>query len=139
MRAEKLLEHLKKVQRRGPNKWQACCPAHDDKTPSLAIRELDDGRILLHCFAGCGAAEVLHAIDMSFSDLYPPPIDSQSAQKIRKPFNASDVLTGVAFEILLAWIFAKQLTTDQQLSEAERSRLLICASRLQRGMEVARG
>jgi putative DNA primase/helicase len=33
--------------------WVARCPAHVDRTPSLSIREADDGRLLLHCFAGC--------------------------------------------------------------------------------------
>jgi DNA primase len=33
--------------------WVALCPAHADKSPSLSIRLADDGKILLHCFAGC--------------------------------------------------------------------------------------
>src|SRR5471032_2150899 len=130
MTIENLLQRLDKVKRRSADKWLACCPAHDDSSPSLAIRVLDDGRILIHCFGGCGAAEVLHEIGMSFSDLYPAPTDGYYLQKIRKPFNATDILTGVAFEVLIAWIFAKQLATNQQLSETERARLLVCASRL---------
>lgn len=39
----------------------ACCPAHDDKTPSLSIAE-DDGRVLWHCFAGCAQDAVLAAL-----------------------------------------------------------------------------
>lgn len=37
------------------------CPAHDDRTPSLSVR-VGRSRLLLHCFAGCGAAEILHAL-----------------------------------------------------------------------------
>ena len=33
--------------------WMACCPAHDDRTPSLSIADGAEGRILLTCFAGC--------------------------------------------------------------------------------------
>ena len=29
--------------------WRAPCPAHEDKTPSLSIKEADDGAILLNC------------------------------------------------------------------------------------------
>jgi hypothetical protein len=50
----------------------AACPAHEDRTPSLSIRELPDGRVLIHCHAGCGAADVLTAVGLAFSDLYPP-------------------------------------------------------------------
>lgn len=34
------------------------CPAHNDKTESLSIRETPEGKILIHCFAGCTFAEV---------------------------------------------------------------------------------
>jgi DNA primase len=31
----------------------ARCPAHDDRTPSLSIRDADDGKVLVRCHAGC--------------------------------------------------------------------------------------
>jgi putative DNA primase/helicase len=37
----------------------ACCPAHDDHTPSLSIREADDGKILVRCHAGCEQERVI--------------------------------------------------------------------------------
>src|SRR5690349_10346417 len=46
------------VRERGPGRWMARCPAHDDSSPSLSIRELDDGTILLHDFAGCDALAI---------------------------------------------------------------------------------
>jgi hypothetical protein len=50
----------------GPDRkgeYQAFCPAHDDrKTPNLRIREAEDGRVLLRCFAGCGQDKVLSAL-----------------------------------------------------------------------------
>jgi phage/plasmid primase-like uncharacterized protein len=42
--------------------WLACCVAHEDGTPSLAIREGRSGRVLLHCHAGCEQADVLAAL-----------------------------------------------------------------------------
>jgi putative DNA primase/helicase len=39
--------------------WSACCPAHDDRTPSLSIQDADDGRVLVHCHAGCDQARVI--------------------------------------------------------------------------------
>ena len=32
--------------------WMARCPAHDDRAPSLSIRDADDGKVLVHCHAG---------------------------------------------------------------------------------------
>lgn len=37
------------------------CPAHQDRTPSLSVRA-GRTRLLLHCFAGCGAKEILGAL-----------------------------------------------------------------------------
>ena len=42
--------------------WIACCPAHDDRNPSLSISEGDDGRPLMHCFAGCPQDAVIEAL-----------------------------------------------------------------------------
>ena len=75
MTAEEMLSRLEKVKRTGPGRWIARCPAHDDKDPSLSIRELDDGGFLLHCFASCGVDDVVAAIGIELSDLFPekPP------------------------------------------------------------------
>ncbi len=58
MSAETFLSHLDKVRQTGPGRWIACCPAHDDKHPSFNIRELDDGRVLINCKAGCSTEEI---------------------------------------------------------------------------------
>jgi putative DNA primase/helicase len=40
--------------------WTALCPAHDDRTPSLSIREADDNnKVLVHCHAGCDQERVI--------------------------------------------------------------------------------
>ena len=59
----------------GPGRYQAKCPAHADRTPSLSIRQGDAGRTLIHCYAGCSTEAVLRAGRLSISDLFagPPP------------------------------------------------------------------
>ncbi len=44
MTADVLLSRLDGACRTGPGRWIARCPAHDDRHPSLAVRELEDGR-----------------------------------------------------------------------------------------------
>jgi putative DNA primase/helicase len=39
----------------------AKCPAHDDRNPSLSIR-VDQGKVLLHCHAGCSQQNVIAAL-----------------------------------------------------------------------------
>ncbi len=67
---DKTLDRLQKVSWTASG-WKALCPAHDDREPSLSIKEGDDGRVLLYCHAGCPTEGVLRALDMTFRDLFP--------------------------------------------------------------------
>jgi hypothetical protein len=51
--------------------WQAKCPAHNDREPSLSIKEGLDGRTLLHCHAGCSTDNVLRSLGVTHRDLFP--------------------------------------------------------------------
>lgn len=48
--------------------WIACCPAHNDKSPSLSIAEGDDGRLLVHCHAGCEYRDIMAAVGLDARD-----------------------------------------------------------------------
>src|SRR2546425_974634 len=65
--AAKLLDRLERVKQAAPGRWLARCPAHEDRAPSLSIRELDDGRIRLNDFGGCGTDAVLAALWLTMS------------------------------------------------------------------------
>jgi len=43
------------------DKGMCCCPAHDDRTPSLSVT-LGRKAILFHCFAGCSNGDVMAAL-----------------------------------------------------------------------------
>lgn len=47
--------------RRSGSGWMARCPAHDDRSPSLSLREAE-GKVLVHCHAGCSQADVIEAL-----------------------------------------------------------------------------
>jgi hypothetical protein len=55
----------------GHGKWQACCPAHEDRTPSLSISVGEDGQVLLYCHAGCKPENVVAAMGLEMRDLWP--------------------------------------------------------------------
>jgi putative DNA primase/helicase len=42
--------------------WIARCPTHDDRDPSLSIRDADDGKVLVRCHAGCDQQKVIAAL-----------------------------------------------------------------------------
>jgi putative DNA primase/helicase len=45
--------------RKAGSGWTARCPGHDDRTPSLSIRDSGDGKVLVRCHAGCGQEQVI--------------------------------------------------------------------------------
>ena len=61
--------------------YTARCPAHTDRTASLSIACGDDGRILMFCFAGCGIHEIMGAIGLTVSDLFPRRLADASCRR----------------------------------------------------------
>jgi hypothetical protein len=57
--------------RRVGGSWLFRCPVHEDRRPSLGVRELADGKLLVRCYAGCATADVLQALGLRFGDLFP--------------------------------------------------------------------
>ena len=51
--------------------WTAKCPAHEDRRASLSIREAANGNVLVKCFAGCTADEIVAALGLELGDLFP--------------------------------------------------------------------
>lgn len=66
-----LLSLLHGVRPIGDDSWIACCPAHEDRRPSLSIGEGDDGRALIYCHTGCSTEAVCAAIGLTLADLMP--------------------------------------------------------------------
>ncbi|MFZ2960412.1 MAG: hypothetical protein WA705_26325 [Candidatus Ozemobacteraceae bacterium] len=66
---EKFLPHFPTAKKTGAG-WQAKCPAHDDGTASLCVSE-DNGKILIHCQAGCKPESILGAAGLNMKDLFP--------------------------------------------------------------------
>lgn len=56
--AESIARHLGGASKSGDN-WSCRCPAHDDKRASLSITEKQDGKLLVHCHAGCDQGLVI--------------------------------------------------------------------------------
>lgn len=76
--ADVLLGRLANVKNSGSG-WMASCPAHGGHD-CLTIDE-KDGRVLVHCFAGCDTRDVVEAVDLRLSDLFS---DSLNPQKRRE-------------------------------------------------------
>jgi hypothetical protein len=124
-----LLSKLDKVTRTGKDSYLACCSFHSDKSPSLTIRETGDGRILLHCFAGCDTDSVLSAIGLTFDDLFPER-GHQQGKPEHRPFPAADILRAIAFEVLIVAHAGRSILDKAAYSEADQVRLVTAVQRI---------
>lgn len=111
------------------------CPAHEDRHPSLSLGEGEDGRGLVHCFAGCATADVLGALGLGLADLFdgprragrvgaspPPPRRPEPRCRIGLP--TSDDLFWSQPEALIEAHFAALLAADPGPTDEQVARFL---------------
>ena len=124
MIADNLLSRLEKVKAKGDNSWMACCPAHDDKNPSLIVTEKDE-RVLIHCFSHqCDVSDIVHAVGLELSDLFPENIKIEGGRPIKKKrFPAEAVLDAIAEEFVMAEIGLAALSNGGTLNEKAQARM----------------
>jgi putative DNA primase/helicase len=78
------------VTKSSKGKYQAKCPAHDDGTASLTITEESDGKILLHCHAGCDTKSILDAVGLDFKALFPEKKKKKSPRELIAQYDYQD-------------------------------------------------
>lgn len=122
---ERLLARLQSARPRGRGQWMAICPAHDDRNPSLSIRETADGRVLIHCFAGCSPCEILQAIDLSAVDLVRHNQERHWWPSVLgyPKRNLKDLIPCVALEARIVLLAGEALADGEVLTEKDLDRL----------------
>ena len=94
---DRILGGLQGVRAAGSG-WSARCPAHDDRRPSLSIREGERG-LLLHCFSGCSLHAICGALGITPTDLFsgePPPRGSRRFP-VRRSLTPRELLQAVEY------------------------------------------
>lgn len=131
----RLLERLDKVKETGPGRWVALCPAHDDRHPSLSLRETPDGTVLLKCWTGCGAADVVQAVGLELRDLFPVQPDNRPPLRRHERWAPTDVLRCLAHECVVVLVAAEAVAQQEALSNDDRHRLAVATGRIRAAVE----
>jgi hypothetical protein len=137
MSADTLLSRLDRVRQTGADRWISRCPAHDDKGPSLSIRQTPE-RILIYCFAGCSAEDVLDAVGLRWTDLYPDLWTAANRGAAANPgrkwmdqFARRWNVDQLAVERRIIALAAEQIQRGEPLSIDDQVRVEIAAERLE--------
>ena len=109
------------VRETGNGQYSCRCPAHEDKSASLGIKEGDGNRILLNCFAGCDVKSILESAGLEWKDILP---DNQLYQAEKHSFNPFAVLKMIRDEVLIIGLASADIRKGKPLNDKDHNRLL---------------
>ena len=130
-----LLAHVKKVQKSGSGAWMCLCPSHDDTSRSLKITQAEEGKVLIHCFAGCSPAEILGAVGLRMEDLFDDPNFHHKESKPR--IYPREVMKAMIPELMLFLLASMTLKKGKALEPVDQERLQVSYDRLMYALELA--
>jgi hypothetical protein len=127
---DNILSRLEKVKSTKPNEWVACCPAHNDRTPSMGIKLTDNGKILIHCFGQqCSIDSIVTAIGLELSDLFPQTDNVEYKRNKREYFNPATILKAIEFEATVLMLSSADVL-NKNVSPEDHKRIELAHDRI---------
>jgi hypothetical protein len=77
----------------------ARCPGHEDRTASLSVSEGEDGRLLLHCHAGCELDAITEALGLRPSDLFQERPENPQKPRIVATYDYTDETGTILYQV----------------------------------------
>lgn len=136
-----LLSRLDNVRQYGSG-YRADCPTGHRSRGTLAIGVGDDDRVLLHCHAGCHAADVLGSLGLTLADLHPDrprdlsPMGRRKAREAVRAAHWAAALGVLATEATVIEVAATMIERGERLSGDDTARVRVAASRIHGCREV---
>lgn len=121
--AEMLISRLTNVRQTRPDRWTSLCPAHDDRSPSLSISRTGDGTVLIKCWAGCGAEEIVKAVGLRLADLFPRHLAIANSYPNAYRFSAYDVVKTACSEAMILCLAYEQAISGKPISAEDNRRI----------------
>lgn len=137
MSVDNLLSRLNKVRRLADGQYMACCPSHADRSASLSIRDIGDGRILINCFAGCDTYGILRNLGLDWDDVLPEKSVEHRAKKIDQVIYATEALKVIQFEARIIMVCAYDMTKGNVPTSEEMQRVETAMKRINLAIQGA--
>ena len=131
MTAQRLLDHLERVTGKFP-RWRACCPSCGGSNGTkLSVWETGDERVLIKCFGGCSIEQIVGAVGLELTDLFPRKTDQHFVHQIRRPWSSREVLDCYRREVMVAAILVADIAAGRpSFDQADRDRASLLLDRL---------
>ncbi|MCD9126678.1 hypothetical protein [Luteimonas fraxinea] len=138
-----LLGRLEAVQPAGKG-WRARCPACGGRSRKLSVIEGDEGRLLVHCFGGCEAGDVLQSVGLTLGDLFAERAQADNPENRRRArLAARETQWGAALEMLehealIIRIAGQQISGGSVLTSEDEARLAVAVHRVEEARQALR-
>lgn len=138
--AEPLLQRLEAVQKSGKG-WRARCPACGGRSRKVSVTEAE-GRVLVYCFGGCRAIEVLEAVGLGWPDVMPPRTWPDSPDERRRQRRAiresawASALSVLALEAKIVLFAAREIEITGGIGLEDGKRLAAAVERIDHAANV---
>jgi hypothetical protein len=123
-----------KLRENGRDRWRACCPAHGGTNAStLSVGVGNDDAVLLKCWHGCDVEQIVGALGLELTDLFPPkPTNGHGSGPLKKRRLITDrqALDLLHDEAQLVALCAANIANGVELTDDDRSRVLTAAGRV---------
>lgn len=137
MSVDTLLSRLNKVRRLADGQYMACCPSHADRSASLSIKDIGDGRVLINCFAGCDTYGILKNVGLDWDDVLPEKAVEPKAKKIDQIIYATEALKLIQYEARIIMVCAYDVRSGKLPNEDEMNRVEISMQRINKAIQGA--
>lgn len=138
-----MLSLCQPYRKNGKRGYVCKCPAHEDNKPSLSVDVGRNGNVLLNCFGGCSALDVLQAVGLKMEDLFdnPPRENMTPAERSEAHFRAMSTKWLAALDTLrkdamMVSIAAGNLHQGNELSQEDRRALYRANKRIDNAYQI---
>lgn len=141
---ELILSRLRNVRKDGKG-FYAHCPAHggSEKSTTLNLTATDDGRVLVHCFAGCASLDIVHAIGLELKDLFPARerasmtwAQKKELRDIGKMAKWKSALEVLCAESAVVEVASWDAEDGYPLNEVDKARLKLARARIAEARDI---
>ena len=84
---------------------------------------------MIHCFAECDVYEIVSAVGLELSDLFPQRVPIEGHKHLSRPFPATDILQCLSSEALFISLAAITLAKAGVIGKSDKNRLVLSANR----------
>lgn len=119
MSIELVLNKMDKPRKTGRGTWRSNCPCcGGTNKQKLVVKESEDGRVLVKCFAGCDIFSIVSALGLKMSDLFPK---TEGGRPIKHPFTR-EVAGSLSNELTVAWVLLRDIANGKEINAVDRAR-----------------